>query len=102
MSSRLNLHKELVDILGSSNVYFQPPESIKLVYPCIIYERNGGETIFSGDMPYLYKKRYSVTIITKDPDSDLVDKMYMAFPECTFDRHFTLDNLNHDVFQLFY
>ena len=37
MKTRLELDEELVKILGSKNVYFQPPESLKLNYPAIVY-----------------------------------------------------------------
>ena len=30
------LGKALIELLGSNNVYFQPPESIKIDYPCIV------------------------------------------------------------------
>ena len=32
MDRRLKLHEELCDILGSRNVYFQPPETVKMKY----------------------------------------------------------------------
>ena len=102
MASRLSLQSELEALLGSRNVYFQPPESIRLNYPCIIYSRSSGEIEFANDMPYGYTKSYDVTIIDQDPDSEFVDKMYMAFPMIRFNRHYTSDNLNHDVFTIFY
>lgn len=102
MASRLKLHEELVDMLGTRNVYFQPPESVKMNYPCIVYERNGGDTQFANDKPYTFTHRYSVTVIDNNPDSDIIAKLASHFPMCIFDRHYTSDNLNHDVFNLFY
>lgn len=102
MASRLKLHEELVDILGTRNVYFQPPESVKINYPCIVYERNGGDTQFANDKPYTFAHRYSVTVIDKNPDSDIIAKLALHFPLCIYDRHYTSDNLNHDVFNLYY
>lgn len=99
--SRLKLHEILVDILGSRHVYFQPPESIKLTYPCIVYERSAIDTSFADDNPYTCKKRYAVTVIDKNPDSVIPDKV-AALPMCGFDRHFTSDNLNHDVFSIYF
>ena len=40
---RLELDADLRALLGSTNVYFQPPETKKLKYPCFIYERVLGE-----------------------------------------------------------
>ena len=98
---RIKLHETLVKILGSRNVYFQPPESIKLLYPCIIYKRSTGDTQFANDKPYTFKVRYQITYIDKNPDSEVLEKI-SDLPMCTFDRHFTADNLNHDIFNIYF
>lgn len=102
MASRLKLQEELEDILGSRNVYFQPPESIKLRYPCIIYKRENADIKYAEDKTYNYTYCYSVTVIDKNPDGRLPDKIIMHFPMISYNRHFTYDNLNHDVFTLYY
>lgn len=89
------------ELLGSRNVYFQPPESVKLNYPCIIYERGGIRKDSANNKLYLKHKRYTVTFISEDPDSEIPDKL-LDLPYCSFDRHFTLDNLNHDIFTLYF
>lgn len=101
MASRIDLHEELCDILGSRNVYFQPPESVKLKYPCIIYERDNMEIIHADDTSYHLFKRYNVTVIDKDPDSEIPDKVALL-PHCRFDRHYKGDNLNHDSFSIYW
>jgi hypothetical protein len=40
-------------------------------------------------------------VIDPDPDSPIVDAV-AELPLCTYDRFFTADNLNHDVFNLFF
>lgn len=99
---RLELHEKLRDFLGTDHVYFQPPESVRLVYPCIVYERSRGLTRFAGDNPYNFDVGYTVTYISLNPDDPKVDELAMAFPKITYDRHFDSDNLNHDVFVLYY
>lgn len=101
METRLELHEMLVKLLGSRNVYFQPPEDKKLNYPCIIYKRSAPDVKFANNLPYIHKQRYSVTIIDKNPDSEILSKMN-KLPYCTFDRHFKSDNLNHDIYNLYY
>ena len=91
----------LKTLLGSPNVYFQPPENLKLSYPCIVYARNSGDTQFADDSPYAYTKRYGLTVIDKNPDSEILDKI-ATLPMCTFDRHYTADNLNHDTYNLYF
>lgn len=102
MGRRLDLHAKLIALLGSNFVYFQPPESVELHYPCIVYRRSSGDTKYSNDMPYLFAQAYEVTIIDPDPDSCYIRKMAMGFPKIRFNRHFVNDNLNHDVFTLYY
>ncbi len=101
MAPRSDLHELLKTLLGSDHVYFQPPETVKLTYPCIIYERNRVNTRHANDLPYLLKKRYQVIVIDRDPDSELPDKV-ANLPLCSFDRFYTADNLNHDVYNLFF
>lgn len=102
MDRRLKLHEKLCDILGSRNVYFQPPETVKMKYPCIVYERSDGDTQFANNMPYTFALRYTVTLIGTDPDNPLIKRMATEFETCIYDRHFTSNNLNHEVFKIFY
>lgn len=99
--SRLELHEILCDILGSRNVYFQPPENLKMKYPCLVYERSGIDEIFADNEAYRNLKRYTITYIDEDPDSEIPDKL-QAHRYCYFDTHFKADNLNHDVFTLYF
>lgn len=98
---RQKLQGDLVQLLGSTRVYFNPPESLKLVYPCIIYERYNGRAFYANDEKYIYRKNYSVTVIDRNPDSVIPDKL-LKLPYCSFDRHFESDNLHHWVYTLYY
>lgn len=88
-------------ILGSDHVYFQPPPTVKMVYPCIVYRRDSEHTKRADNILYGRRKRYSVTVIDRNPDSQIPDKVG-DLPLCRFDRHFTANGLNHDVYQLFF
>jgi hypothetical protein len=101
MPSRLELQSLLLDLLGSSNVYFQPPSNVQMQYPAIVYKRDDIRTEFADNKPYKHKKRYQVTVMDRDPDSDIHEKV-AALPLCSYDRSYTADNLNHDVFNLFF
>jgi hypothetical protein len=98
---RVELQTILETILGSSNVYFQPPTNIHLEYPCIIYRRDAQRVSHADNKPYKWDKRYEVTVIAKDPDSPIPD-LISGLRSCSFDRFFTADQLNHDVFTLFF
>lgn len=101
MAEREQLHAILTEILGSSNVYFQPPSTIQLSYPCIIYQRQAKQELFANDALYLSKKRYSITVVDKNPDSEIPDKI-AELKLTTFDRHFVADGLHHDVYSCYY
>ena len=101
MEKRVQLQILLENLIGTKNVYFQPPENVKLVYPCVIYTRDSDQTLFANDLPYSHKTRYQLTVIDKNPDSALPGKI-ADLPMCKFNRHYTADNLNHDVYNLYY
>lgn len=101
MGTRTALQTIFETLLGTSNVYFQPPASVKMQYPCIVYSRDAANMIFAGNNLYRYTKRYQVTVIDRDPDSGIPD-LVAALPLCSFTRFFTADNLNHDIFELYF
>lgn len=98
---RLQLQSLLEEILGTDKVYFQPPTNVELSYPCIVYKRDFQSVQFGDNAPYRRTKRYQVTVIDRSPDSTIPDKV-AALPMCLFNRFYTADGLNHDVFNLFF
>lgn len=101
MASRNDLQKELESLLGVRHVYYQTPESVKMEYPAIRYSRSNVETKFANDKPYTHKNRYEIIVIDKKPDNPVIDEI-LKLPMCTYDRHYTADNLHHDVMTLYY
>jgi hypothetical protein len=99
MGRRQNLHDILLTL--TDNVYFQPPENVQLEFPCIIYKRDFADTEFAGNKPYRNTKRYMITVVDRDPDSAIPDKV-AALPMSIFNRFYTAGNLNHDVYNLFF
>lgn len=100
-TKRLSIQTLLEELLGSRNVYFQPPANVQMVFPCIVYHRDYAYTEHADDIPYIHCKRYLVTAISADPDSGLYDKL-AALPKSMFNRFYTADNLNHDVFRVYF
>lgn len=101
MVDRTKIQKIFEEALGSRNVYFQPPESVKMKYPAIVYVLDDMEHVHADNGVYSFRKRYSVTVIDYDPDSVIVDKV-ASMATCRFDRFYTSENLNHWVFSLYY
>lgn len=101
MDRRSELQIILENLLGSRNVYFQPPPSVSMIYPAIVYSRTNIDTVYANNLAYAQKLAYKVTVIDRDPDSEIVKKVAML-PLCSFDQHYASDNLNHDVFTIYY
>lgn len=101
MGQRLELQYMLEEVLGSRNVYFQPPSNIVLKFPCIVYNRERYETTNADNLDYLTRTRYEVTVIDRDPESD-IPRRVNEIPNCSHNRFFTNDGLNHDVFELYF
>lgn len=99
MGQRLQLQTLLEAI--APKVYFQPPENVQMEYPCIVYQRDNASTRFADNALYRRTNRYQVTVIDRNPDSDIPDKV-AALPMCSFNRFFVADGLNHDVYNLFF
>lgn len=101
MASRLDLSKLLREILGSSNVYFQPPASVQMKYPAIRYSLSDLDKRSANNEAYALFKAYEIIVIDSNPDSVIADAV-SKLPMCSFNRFYTADNLNHFVFKLYY
>ena len=102
MGTRIQLHEKLLALFGSNRVYYQPPETVKLQYPAVIYHFEGFYQRPANDKWYITEGRYNITFIHKDPDVNYGEEMFSAFQMCSFDRRFVSDNLYHDVYTIYY
>lgn len=106
-SRRVEFHELLCDLLGCATTgstcycYFQPPESIKMTYPAIVYILDDVNNTFADDSVYASRRKYQVTLITKNPDDSCIDAL-AAFATSRFVRYTTQDNLNHYVYEIYY
>lgn len=98
----LALSAKLRSVLGSSNVYFQPPKDMDMNYPAIRYENNIHDTNKADNMNYIIRRGYTVTHISKKHDTEFIETMLKSFRYIRFDREYKADNLYHNVFILYY
>lgn len=101
MPNRLELQSKLEELLGSKNVYYDPPESIKMSYPAIRYTKSGITKTTADDKMYKLSNRYEVTHISKKPDSKVINAL-LDLPYCSYDRHYVSNNLHHDTLTIFW
>lgn len=101
INTRLAFHKILVELLGNSNVYFQAPENKVLKYPCIIYKLSDVPEKHADNNKYIRHYEYTVTLIHKDPDNCVVDRI-LNIPNSKFEQSYATQGLNHYVFKINY
>lgn len=99
-ADRERLHDKL--LMFCSNVYFQPPSSTKMVYPCIVYNKSGVDTLNANNRNYKLSDVYQVTVIDRDPDTVIPETLVRTFSMCSVTTTFVSDNLNHTVLTLYY
>lgn len=99
--NREKLQYILEEIVGSRNVYYKPPSNISMKYPAIVYSRDRINNKFADNKTWKQDYSYQIIVIDKDPDSEIVYKV-SQMPMCRHDRHYVSDNLNHDVFTLYF
>lgn len=101
MANRLTLQTTLERLLGSKNVYYQPPSSVKMQYPAIRYSKSGSDDKYADDKSYSRKRMYELIVIDYKPDNPVIEALE-ELPYCKWTRHYTADNLNHDILTLYY
>lgn len=101
MATRLELQAKLEELLGMKHVYYNPPETLKLEYPAIVYSKSRIETRKANNSTYSKNTRYDITVIDRRPDNPVINKL-LDLPYCSYDRPYRSDNLNHDVLSLYY
>lgn len=100
-SLRLKLQNKLEDILGSRNVYFQPPESLKMQYPAIRYKLKSIKSLKANDSNYLFNECYEIIFISPRKDDNMAYEILNSLNYISMDRFYVSDNLNHYVFTLY-
>lgn len=70
-------------------------------YPAIVYYRDNIDIERADNKSYMKTVRYQVTVIDRNPDSEIPGKI-ADLPLCSYSRAFKTDGLNHDIFQLYF
>lgn len=96
---RMILGSFLENILGTKNIYFQPPDNIQINYPCIIFERTDVDSKKANNSVFIQQYRYKILVISKNPDELVLNKL-SNIPNCSYEQHYIMNNLHHDVYSL--
>ena len=101
MGKRRDLHQIFKNLPEIRDAYFQPPSNEKMVYPCVVYNKDDTYKVHANNNPYMIEYRYQVIAIAKDPESPLFEALE-ALPKCRFERAYRADQLNHQVFNIYF
>lgn len=101
MDKRLSLQAQLESLVGN-NVYFQPPASVYLSYPCVIYNLSVGDIKRADDRIYHYTQRFELIFIYRQSNMEIIERVLETFPMCSLSRVYIADNLYHYAFNLYY
>lgn len=100
MTKRLELDAKFREIC--KNVYFQPPETMKMTYPCIVYFKTSVPIGYANNYVYKYNQGYTVTYIDKNPDSEVPFTILKSFQKAKIDSFYKSEGLNHTKLTIFY
>lgn len=101
MDRRLELQSKFEELLGSRNVYYNPPATLKMQYDAIRYSLSGLHTTHANNAKYSKMKRYDGVVISRDQDPEVVDKL-LELQYCSLGTPYKADNLNHYPFTIYY
>lgn len=101
MHKREDLQTLLEELLGSRNVYYNPPATVQMNYPAIVYTKTRIESKFANDAAYSFSHCYELTVIDKKSDNPVIYKL-LRLPYCSYETHYKADNLNHDKLRIYY
>lgn len=101
MASRLELQSKLEELLGSRNVYYNPPASVTMKYDAIRYELNTLQSSYANDIKYKNIKRYELVVIARKSDPEVVDKI-LELPYTSLGTIYVADNLHHYPITLYW
>ena len=97
----MRTYRDLLGLLqkavSHNRVYFQPPENLKIGYPAVVFHLSKIKLDHADDAPYKGAREYSVTLITKEPEPEVLDEI-LKIPYTTLDTTYISDGMNHFVF----
>lgn len=99
---RLAFDAELRALLNTNNTYFEPPDNVRMKYPCVVYSRSGIYDLRADDLRYHNRQRFSAMTINTNPDTNWPQLILDHFPYSRFDRSYNADNLAHNVITIYY
>lgn len=101
MDRRLSFQTLLENLLGSRNVYFQPPENVSIAYPAIVYNLTNVDVKRADNNVYTHRAGYDVKYISRSPTGEIKTEL-LKLPMSSFVREYVASGLNHTVYRIYF
>lgn len=102
MLKRVDIQEKFKFLLGSNNVYYQPPANLKMKYPAIVYSLDGLDVKHFDNTRLINKTCFSVTHIYRNENENLVETMLKNFEYISFDNRSIVDGIYNDHFTIYW
>ena len=100
MLKRVDIQEKFKFLLGSNNVYYQPPANLKMKYPAIVYSLDGLDVKRFDNARLINKNCFSVTHIYRNESENLVETMLKNFEYISFDNRSIVDGIYNDHYTI--
>lgn len=100
MADRKDFHKKLEQAFGCK-CYFQPPETLKLTYPCVVYAFERFDTRRANNLNYIINERYKISFLHKDADNGTVKQVMRKFEKIAHVQHYITNGVYNDVYFIY-
>lgn len=97
---RKTLHQNLINVLGTNQVFYEPPETVRMSYPSIVYSKGRINSMYAENKRYRNYTSYTIIVISKTPDLDVVNKI-LDWEYASYNRGYKADNLYHEVINVY-
>lgn len=88
--------------IGVPNVYIDPPENIRMAYPCARVRLNIPRSRYADNKVHIFTPSWEIIYMSYEPDDEFLIKIMDAFKMISANRHYTSDGLHHYPFILYY
>ena len=102
MLKRVDIQEKFKFLLGSNNVYYQPPANLKMKYPAIVYSLDGLDVKRFDNTKLINKNCFSVTHIYRNESENLVETMLKNFEYISFDNRSIVDGIYNDHYTIYW
>lgn len=109
LSQKTDIIQQRLKDLGIPNVYFEPPQNYKILYPCAVVRMGTISSRSADNRVYKLDNNYEIIYIRRQFDDQMVNAILVGdakhappFSMIRHIRHYTAEGLHHDLYKLYF